>query len=323
MIEKNTINSHKRRVYGYIFGILSGVAYGTNPLFGLPLLNDYQMPVDSVLFYRYGSATVCMFVWMLLTKKGQRVSFSQGWVLLLLGVFFSMSSLLLFTSYHYIPSGIATTIIYLEPVLIALIMVFLKRYPSWQKWLAILISFIGVIFLCQPDTSAEYHWQGFVLAFLSALSYAFYLVIVNCSRRIKKISGTLLGFITLLIGTIMFFVHSLPAGIMPVPDLKSFGLILGLGLVPTIGSLITMTYATRTVGATTTAILGVMEPFTAMCIGVAIFGEPMTAFILIGFVITVGAIIFMTLTDRNNKEVDEVPVEYCSARALPRTSSKG
>ena len=73
---------------------------------------------------------------------------------------------------------------------------------------------------------------------------------------------------------------------------------MGLGLVPTIGSLVTMTYATRIVGATTTAVLGVMEPITAICIGVSIFGEPLTVYIILGFVITAGAIIFMTCTDR-------------------------
>lgn len=289
---------NKKRFYGYLCGILSGVAYGTNPLFGLPLLNDYHMPVDSVLFYRYASATVCMFIWVIARQKYQKTTFNQKWLLVLLGIFFSLSSLLLFTSYHYIPSGIATTIIYLEPVLVALIMVALKKYPTWQKWLAIVVSFIGVVLLCQPDASAEYHWQGFLLAFLSALSYAFYMVIVNCSRRIKAISGTFLGLITLAVGSLIFFLHSLPEGIAMIPDLKAFGLVLGLGIVPTIGSLVTMTYATRTVGATTTAILGVMEPITAICIGVLIFGEPLTSFIIIGFLLTACAIVFMTVTDK-------------------------
>ena len=78
---------------------------------------------------------------------------------------------------------------------------------------------------------------------------------------------------------------------------------MGLGIVPTIGSLVTMTYATRAIGATTTAILGVMEPITAICIGVLVFGEPLTVFIVLGFLITVGAIVFMTLTEK--KQVNE------------------
>lgn len=298
-LEKETITP-RQRFYGYLCGILSGATYGTNPLFGLPLLNDYGMPVDSVLFYRYASATCCMFVWCLITRKFQKIGFRQAWLLGLLGIFFCMSSLMLFTSYRYIPSGIATTIIYLEPVLVALIMVAMKKYPTWQKWLAIAISFVGVVLLCQPDPSAEYHWQGFLLAFLSALSYAFYLVIVNCSRRIKKVSAALLGFVTLIVGSIVFFVHSLPEGIVAIPDFKAFGLVLGLGIVPTILSLVTMTYATRTVGATTTAVLGVMEPITAIAIGVLLFGEPLTVYIIAGFLLTAGAIVFMTYSDKRN-----------------------
>ena len=295
----------KKRFYGYVCGILSGVAYGTNPLFGLPLLNDYQMPVDSVLFYRYMSATICMFIICLFRKKMHRVSKHQLWLLLVLGLFFAMSSLLLFTSYHYIPSGIATTIIYTEPVLVALIMVALKKYPTWQKWVAIILSFVGVVLLCHPDASAEYHWIGFILALLSALSYAFYLVIVQCSQRIRKISGSFLGLITLAVGSLLFFVHSFPEGIMRIPDLRALGLVIGLGLVPTIVSLVTMTVATRRVGATTTAVLGVMEPVTAIGIGVTLFGEPLTWYILLGFIITAGAITFMTFTDKKNDVAEQ------------------
>ena len=137
---KSTQNS-KKRFYGYLCGILSGVAYGTNPLFALPLLNDYQMPVESVLFYRYVSATICMLIWVIVRHKYTKPSFKQSWLMVVLGIFFAMSSIMLFTSYRYIPSGIATTIIYLEPVLVALIMVALKKYPTWQKWLAIVVSF--------------------------------------------------------------------------------------------------------------------------------------------------------------------------------------
>ena len=200
-------DKNRKRFYGYLCGVLSGVAYGTNPLFGLPLMTDYQMPVDTVLFYRYGSATLCMLIFCLIRRTLKRVAFRQLWLLILLGVLFSLSSLFLFSSYHYIPSGIATTIIYTEPVLVAIIMVAMKKFPTWQKWLAIAASFVGVVFLCHPDASAEYHWPGFVLAFLSALSYAFYLVIVNCSRRIGKVSASMLGLITLAIGSVIFLVH--------------------------------------------------------------------------------------------------------------------
>ena len=289
---------NKKLLYGYLCGVLSGVAYGTNPLFALPLLTDYRMPVDSVLLYRYGSATICMLIYCLFRRTLRKIPLRQIWLLILIGVLFSLSSLFLFSSYRYIPSGIATTIIYTEPVLVAIIMVVMKKYPTWQKWLAIVLSFVGVVFLCHPDDSAEYHWPGFLLAFLSALSYAFYLVIVNCSKRIGKISASFLGLITLAVGSILFFVQAVPHGIAPITDWKEFGFVIGLGLVPTIGSLVTMTYATRMIGATTTAILGVMEPITAICIGVALFDEPLTVYIIVGFAITASAITFMTYTDK-------------------------
>ncbi|MBQ9243868.1 MAG: EamA family transporter [Proteobacteria bacterium] len=303
----------RKRIYGYICGILSGVMYGTNPLFGLPLMKDYGLPVESVLFYRYGSAALCMLVWVMVMRARRRersafeaqpdtarAKFGQAWRLFVLGIFFCMSSLFLFSAYHYIPSGIATTIIYVEPVLVALIMVFLKEYPSWQKWVAIAVSFAGVVLLCHQDGPADLHWQGIVLAFLSALSYAFYLVIVNCSKAIRTVSESVLGLVTLFVGAAVFLVQALvtSGGLSPIPNLSAFGLVMGLGLLPTIGSLVTMTYATRTIGATTTVILGVLEPVTAICVGVCLFHEPLTAYILAGFVLIAGAIGFMTWSDR-------------------------
>ena len=75
----------------------------------------------------------------------------QVGVLLALGVLYTMSSLLLFESYQYIASGLATTLVFLYPVIVALIMVFLGVVPSWPVWLAIAATFGGVIMMTQAE----------------------------------------------------------------------------------------------------------------------------------------------------------------------------
>ena len=135
-------------VWGYAAGIITGVTYGLNPLFAVPLIRQ-GISVDTILLFRYLLAVVILGGWLAVRKENFRVSRKQVSRLVLLGLLFSMSSLTLFEAYNYIPSGVATTIVFLYPVLVAIIMVFMRVYPTWQVWLAIVMTFVGVLFLCR------------------------------------------------------------------------------------------------------------------------------------------------------------------------------
>ena len=134
---KTKIHIEKRRLLGYIAGITAGVSYGMNPLFGKALMES-GVPVMVMLFFRYGFAAVFTAMLMLVRKEPFKVGKREIGLLILLGLLFAGSSITLFTSYAFIPSGLATTLVYLYPVFVALIMVFLRIYPSWQTWLSIL-----------------------------------------------------------------------------------------------------------------------------------------------------------------------------------------
>ena len=74
-----------------------------------------------------------------------------------------------------------------------------------------------------------------------------------------------------------------------------WGNLLGLAIAPTMISLLTLAIATRYIGPTKTAVLGVFEPLTAILIGKLLFGEPLTARMALGIAICVAAVIFMIL----------------------------
>ena len=125
------IDIRKKRLAGYLAGFIAGVSYGTNPLFAKPLL-DSGVPVLVMLFFRYGISASILAAWMLAKRERFRVKGGEIVLLAFLGILFACSSLFLFFSYEFIPSGLATTLVYLYPVFVALIMVFLRFYPSWQ-----------------------------------------------------------------------------------------------------------------------------------------------------------------------------------------------
>ena len=170
----------RRKLIGYGAGILAGASYGTNPLFAKPLLQA-GLSVPEMLFFRYSISALLMLAWLLLRRESLRVTWQQLRLLILLGILFSCSSLFLFLSYLFIPSGLATTLVYLYPVFVALTMVALRIYPGWQTWLSIIATFLGIILLAKPTEGAAIALPGILRAIVSALSYAFYLVIVTRS----------------------------------------------------------------------------------------------------------------------------------------------
>lgn len=292
---RSNIHIDKRRLLGYIAGITAGVSYGMNPLFGKALMES-EVPVMVMLFFRYGFAAVFTAILMLIRKQSFKAGKREIGLLILLGLLFAGSSITLFTSYAYIPSGLATTLVYLYPVFTALILVFLRIYPSWQTWLSILATFAGILLLSAPSGSVEIRIAGILLAIGAALCYSFYLVIVNRSKRIRKVSEQTLTLYSLITGTILFAVilafqdEYILEGLDRPAD---WGVLMGLAIVPTMIATLTLAISSRYIGPTKTAILGVFEPLTAILIGTLFFSEPLTMKMALGIAICVAAVVFM------------------------------
>lgn len=296
-------------VWGYVAGVITGVTYGLNPLFAVPLMRR-GMSVDEILFFRYLIAVIILGGWLAVCRESFRVSLKQLSRLLILGLLFSMSSLTLFAAYDFIPSGVATTIVFLYPVLVAVIMVFMRVYPTWQVWLSIVMTFVGVLFLCRSDGDGLLQWKGLALSFASALSYAMFIVIINRSRTIRTVSNSLLTFYALLTGVVLFFIHSMISSSGNVSalftGLDSAGVwlsLIGLAVMPTVVSTATLAMATRIIGATKASVLGVFEPVTAILVGAVAFGEKITPNVVIGIILTMVAIVFMIVSSSDGKKI--------------------
>ena len=285
----------KNAIIGYPAGIITGITYGLNPLFAVPLMNN-GASIESILFFRYTFAVVLLASFLILTRQSFRITARQAGVLLALGLLYTSSSIFLFEAYNYIASGLATTLIFLYPVLVAIIMVFLRVVPSWPVWLSIAATFGGVIIMTQGSGGDSLNPIGVALSLGSALVYALFIVIINRSKAIAQISNTLLTFYSLTVGAIVFLGKisfseaPISAGITTGGDWLNLA---GLALLPTIVSTATLAIATRNIGATKASVLGVFEPITAILIGTLMFGEPLTTNILLGIGIAIVAVTFM------------------------------
>ena len=285
----------RNAIIGYPAGIITGITYGLNPLFAVPLMNN-GTAIESILFFRYSFAVVLLGAFLMLTKQSFKITAKQAGVLLALGLLYTSSSILLFEAYKYIASGLATTLIFLYPVLVAIIMVFLRVVPSWPVWLAIAATFGGVIIMTQGNGGESINPIGVALSLGSAFVYAMFIVIINRNNAIATVSNTLLTFYSLAVGAIVFWGKisfsdtAITTGITTSNDWLN---LIGLALLPTIVSTATLAIATRNIGATKASVLGVFEPITAILIGTLMFGEPLTTNIIAGIGIAIVAVTFM------------------------------
>ena len=284
--------------WGYLAGIVSGITYGMNPLFGVPVINK-GLDVNSLLFYRYGVATFLMLAFMLLAKKQIRISWKQLGLMVILGILFTGCSITLFEAYKYIPSGIATSILYVYPIMVALIMMCLGQFPTWQTWVSIFAGVVGAILLSVKAGGGFIDWRGILLVVASGLCYTLFIVMVNQSKSVKALPNLTLTFYCFLIGSVMLFALSgFGVQLNPVPDRVSWLNVLGLAILPTAIATITLAAATKAVGATKCSVLGILEPLTAIFIGTLVFHEPFTLHVAVGVVLILFAILFMILTDK-------------------------
>lgn len=290
----------KEAMIGYPAGIITGVTYGLNPLFAMPLMGD-GASIEAILFFRYGLSVVLLglFIWM--TKQSFRLTLKQMGIMLVLGLLYTGSSVFLFEAYKYIASGLATTLIFLYPVVVALIMVFLRVVPSWPVWLSIVATFVGVVVMTRGSGTEAVNPTGVWLSLGSALVYAMFIVIINKSKTISSVSSSLLTFYSLMVGSVVFMTKILVTDIdmmVGIDNGMAWLNLVGLAIFPTIVSTASLALATRNIGATKASVLGVFEPITAILVGALFLGEALTTNIVVGIVISVAAVTFMIVSTK-------------------------
>jgi len=288
---------------GYLNGIFASISYGTNPLFALPMYSQ-GFGVNSVLFYRYLFATLIYGLLLKIFKKTSfKINLKEFFGLFIFGVIFSFSSIFLFGAFKYIDSGLACTILFAYPIMVALIsrFIFKERMPK-IVWLALLFVVAGIFLLYNGNTDETLNIKGIIFVLLSALSYAIYMVGIKHVEIIKRIKPEKLTFYVMLFGLSVYIWNlKFCTELQPINNWFMLVCAFGLAVFPTIISLETITIAIKFIGATKTAILGALEPLTALFFGILLFGETITLKIAIGILLILSGVILVILKKNTNK----------------------
>ncbi len=293
-----------KKLIGTLCAVGAAVCYGTNPQGALNLYAE-GMNTPSVLFYRFGLAWLIVAVVMLFRRESLKVDRREFLTLTALGVLFIFSSLTLYLSFHLMPAGVASTILFTYPVMTAAIMaVFFRERIRTGTIMSILLSFVGVLLLYWSDGSGTLHIGGVALVLVSALTYALYIIVVDKSPL--AMSSFKINFYVLFYcaaGMALFALLSgQPLQLPPTP--RAWLWVSWLAVVPAIMALVMMVYAAKYIGSTPTAILGALEPTTAVLIGVLVFAEPFTLRLLCGIALILAAVTIVVLGKGNKRAVD-------------------
>ena len=275
---------------GYILGSIAAASYGMNPLFALPLYKAGMDP-DSVLFFRYLFAIPLLGIMIKARGRSFKIQRKETFPLIIMGLLMALSSLTLFLSYNYMAAGIASTLLFVYPIMVALIMAMVfKEKLALQTIVCMLLALGGIGLLYKSEDGSTLSLIGTLLVFASSLSYAIYIVGIN-QTSLKNVATLKVTFYVLLFGLSLFVARLLYSGVLNTPDQwYLWANLLALAVFPTAISFLCTTGAIQYIGSTPTAILGALEPVTAIFFGIAVFGESLTVRESFGLVMIIVAV---------------------------------
>lgn len=288
---------------GVVNGIISGVSFGMIPLFSIPVIAA-GMDNVSILVYRFLFGSAAMLAILLLRKTNMRVSLSELLRIVLLAFFYITTALATLECYKYLSSGIATALVYTDPIWCALIgLAFLGDKFSIKLTSSILLASLGVMMMTGVFSGdGTFSMIGLLLGLASGLVYGIYLILVP-RLKVKHIASLKLTFYVFFTGMWLLIAYSLMTngGVEEVPDSSCWLDLALLGLIPTAISNICVTVSLKLIDSTIVAILGAFEPLTAMVVGVVILGEPLGFIGVVGGMLILVAVAILTINPQRLK----------------------
>lgn len=302
-------HDRKRRritIKGLFYASLSSASFGFSPLFSLTLIAAGLTNFD-VLSYRWFVAAVVLVIYALCKKKTLRLtSFDETWKVILLSALRAITSITLLVGYANIASGIASTINFMYPVIVALcMMIFYGEDRSWINVVAIFLSIFGVYLMASGDgliVEGGNTALGLACSIISAFSFAAYYIIMKKTKADKIESVKFTTWIMLL--SALYFIAAgfiVDGKITIVTEGKAWMNILGLGLWATMVSNFTGVKAIRRIGPTLTSILGALQPLTAVILGAAFLDEHLGISSITGIAMILVAVIMIVLHQNKKK----------------------
>lgn len=263
------------------------------------------------LAYRYGVDAVTLIMYRMLfalpifavmawwASRGKPPLTRKDWLgVLWLGFTgYYLASFLDFAGLAFISASLERLILYLNPTLVLLLgLVMYKRRVSAPQIVGMAISYCGVVLVFGHEITlqgADAAW-GALLVFLSAVSYALYLVYSGeMVRRLGSLRLVGLATTVACLLCLLQFVLLRPLSAAAVASEVIWLSLLNATLCTAVPVLMVM-MAIERIGAGMAAQTGMVGPMSTILMGVLILGEPFTAWVAAGTVLVIAGIFVFT-----------------------------
>lgn len=292
---------------GFLYGIVASSTFGLLPLFTLPVMGE-GLTTFSILSYRMLFASILVAVLMLIGRVSFATNLKELRWFAVLGFLYYGSAALLFQAYGGMASGLATTLHFMYPVSVTIIMALVyKQRPSLVTICAIILSLIGVALLCLRESSTGVSsLLSVFLVLLSGVCYAVYLVLVSTVKRINQQNSQKLTFYVLMFSGAFFMLSTLQGGGLQIIPSASAGInLLLMATLPTLLSNLALVRSVKNIGSTLTSVLGAMEPLTAIIVGILVFDESLRGLMIVGIILILVSVSLIVLSPLLDKRIAE------------------
>ncbi|MBU5256599.1 DMT family transporter [Tissierella praeacuta] len=285
------------KLKGIFSVMISAIIFGSMPLMAKIVFNEGGNPT-SLAFYRF--LLIIPFLYILIKRNKEetlKITKEEFKKIILVGTIgYGATALLLYLSYNYIPSGMATTIHFVYPVFVILgCILFFKEKPNIIKIISVILCVLGVLMFY--DGNGNINFMGIFLAFASSITFAFYTIYLDKSG-LKEMNTVKLTFYLCSIAAVMMFIFSIITKTFTI-HMKPLGWLMSLFLSLSVGLGVNLfQIGIKIVGPQSTSILSTFEPITSVIIGVLILNESFGIRTFIGIGAILIAVILISIFDK-------------------------
>ncbi len=280
------------RTKGFLATVISATFFGFIPLMVKVVCSGGGNTLTAA-FYRFALSLPVLYIYLKCKKIPMGITKTQLRDIILITVFgYGGTTLILFSSYNYIPLGMATTIHFTYPVFTILgCLIFLHEKVRVSKIAAVALSFSGILFFYNADGSVSA--PGVALAFVSGMTYAFYTIYLRESS-LKDMDSVKLIFCLNTVGAVMMGAVALitgdfTVGLTPTAWAVAVFLAVSASFIGVLGYQVGVKY----IGPQNTSILSTFEPITSVIVGVLVYNEGFSLRTLLGCLCILSSVIIV------------------------------
>ena len=244
-------------------------------------------------FYRFLLSLPVLYLYLRYKKISLGITKRQLLEILLISLLgYGGTTVFLFSSYDYIPLGMATTIHFTYPVFTILgCMIFLHEQVRRLKIFAVALSFGGILFFYSGDGGGNLLGMG--LAFVSGMTYAFYTIDLRESSLREMDTLKLIFYLNTVSAAMLLVISLLTGDFTAALTPAAWAVAVFLAVSGSFVGVLGYQTGVKCIGPQNTAILSTFEPITSVIIGVLVYREAFSVRTLLGCLCILSAVIIV------------------------------